>query len=197
MSYLKRQHNGQTDAQLQSQLATQHLTMTDLRRHLERAIIAFHVRDGEAFDRIVVTDEEARRYFDAHLDEFALQTFDGAKADLIMRLRREKLGTRCRSRICNPCAWPRRRLDRPENQRAYEEGLRQRVAPHGRATPAIASPVARSRGPARASGQRHVRHFMQLDANERLEKFQRLTPANQAALLREHLVGGDGSTPTG
>jgi beta-lactamase regulating signal transducer with metallopeptidase domain len=143
LSYLKRQHNGQTDAQLQSQLATQRLTMTDLRRHLERAIIAFHVRDGEAFDRTVVTDEEARRYFDAHLDEFALQTFDGAKADLIMRLRRVKLGNTLPEsylqalRMGATIVWMRQ-----ENQRAYEEDRRRRGSAQERSN-ALPSPSVR------------------------------------------------------
>jgi hypothetical protein len=84
--YLKRQRKVQTDAELEAQLAKQHLTMSDLQRHLERAIIAFHVRDGEAFDRVVVTDDEARRYFDGHLGDFPLQTFESVRADVLTRL---------------------------------------------------------------------------------------------------------------
>jgi hypothetical protein len=33
------------------------------------------------------TDADARRYFDAHLDEFPLQTFELAKSDVIERLK--------------------------------------------------------------------------------------------------------------
>ncbi len=93
VAYLKRQHHVQTDAQLQAQLTTQQLTMSELRRHLERAIMGFYVRDSEVFESIGVTDDEARQYFDAHVDEFPLQTFELAKVDLIIRLRRGKLGT--------------------------------------------------------------------------------------------------------
>jgi TonB family protein len=128
--YLKRQRKVQTDAQLEAQLAKQHLTMSDLQRHLERAIIAFHVRDGEAFDRVVVTDDEARRYFDGHLGDFPLQTFESVRADLVTRLRREKLGSTLPEsylqslRVAATIIWMR-----PEIQRAYDDGLRQRTNP--------------------------------------------------------------------
>lgn len=134
VAYLKRQNKVQTDAQLETQLVKQGLTMSDLRRHLERAIIAFHVRDGEAFDRVVVTDDEARRYFEGHLGDFPLQTFESVRADLVMRLRREKLGSTLPEsylqalRMSATMVWAR-----TEIKRAYQEGLTQRVVPQGRA----------------------------------------------------------------
>jgi beta-lactamase regulating signal transducer with metallopeptidase domain len=185
VAYLQHHNKVQTGAQLEAQLAKQHLTMSDLQRHLERAIIAFHVRDGEAFDRVVVTDDEARRYFDGHLGEFPLQTFESVRSDLVMRLRREKLGSTLPEsylqslRVPATIVWMR-----PEIQRAYQEGLRQRANP-------LPSPPVRLVGAAGSLEQAvsaTYDTFMQLDANERLETFAGLTPANQSALLREHLV---------
>jgi TonB family protein len=133
VAYLKRQNKVQTDAELEAQLAKQHLTMADLRRHLERAIIGFHVRDGEAFDRTVVTDEEARRYFDVHLGDFPLQTFESVRADLVMRLRRDKLGSTLPESYLQSLRVATVVWARTEIKRAYEEGLTQRVPPQGRA----------------------------------------------------------------
>jgi len=44
--------------------------MADLRRSLERQMIISRVRQNEVLGRIAVSDQEARRYYDSHLDDF-------------------------------------------------------------------------------------------------------------------------------
>jgi beta-lactamase regulating signal transducer with metallopeptidase domain len=129
LAYVRRQNKVQTDAQLQTQLATQHLTMADLRQHLERAIMCFRVRQAEAFDRVEVTNDDARQYFETHLDEFPLQTFDLARTALVTRLKTAKLGQDLAPasylqslRMTAMMVWARADLER-----AYEEGLTQRA----------------------------------------------------------------------
>ena len=74
----------QTDAQLQAALATpHHLTMADLRQNIERGMTISRVRQTEMSDRAAVTDDEAHRYFEAHLDEFPLQTFELAHDQIV------------------------------------------------------------------------------------------------------------------
>src|SRR6516225_7481615 len=46
------------------------MTMSDLRRNLERQMIATRVQQAEIFGRVAVTEDEARKYYDQHLNEF-------------------------------------------------------------------------------------------------------------------------------
>src|SRR3954465_7267820 len=67
---LKTQNKIETDEQLVAALKQENMTMSDLRRNLERTVIAQRVQQAEVFGRVAVTDEEARKYYDTHMTEF-------------------------------------------------------------------------------------------------------------------------------
>ena len=46
------------------------MTMADLRRNLERSMISQRVQQNEVLAKIGVTDEEARKHYESHLNEF-------------------------------------------------------------------------------------------------------------------------------
>lgn len=67
---LKTQNKIDTDEQLVAALKQENMTMADLRRNLERTVLAQRVQQAEVFGRVAVTDEEAHKYYDAHMTEF-------------------------------------------------------------------------------------------------------------------------------
>jgi parvulin-like peptidyl-prolyl isomerase len=67
---LKTQNKIENDEQLLAALKQENMTMTDLRRNLERQMIATRVQQAEIFGRVAVTEDEARKYFDQHINEF-------------------------------------------------------------------------------------------------------------------------------
>lgn len=67
---IRKENKIETDEQFQAALRAENMTMTDLRRNLERSMIAQRVQQNEVIAKIGVTDEEARKYYDAHLKEF-------------------------------------------------------------------------------------------------------------------------------
>src|SRR4051812_42887409 len=67
---LKTQNKIENDEQLVAALKQENMTMADLRKNLERTVIAQRVQQAEVFGRVAVTDDEARRYYDAHMAEF-------------------------------------------------------------------------------------------------------------------------------
>jgi len=67
---LKTQNKIETDEQLVAALKQENMTMADLRRQLERNVIAQRVQQAEVFGRVGVTDEEAHKYYDSHMAEF-------------------------------------------------------------------------------------------------------------------------------
>ncbi|HUK37455.1 MAG TPA: SurA N-terminal domain-containing protein, partial [Vicinamibacterales bacterium] len=67
---LKAQNKIESDEQLVAALKQENMTMADLRRNLERTVIAQRVQQAEVFGRVAVTDEEARKYYDSHMSEF-------------------------------------------------------------------------------------------------------------------------------
>jgi len=67
---LKAQNKIDTDEQLVAALKQENMTMADLRRNLERTVIAQRVQQAEVMGRVAVTDEEAHKYYDAHMSEF-------------------------------------------------------------------------------------------------------------------------------
>ena len=67
---LKNQNKIESDEQLVAALKQENMTMADLRRNLERTVIAQRVQQAEVFGRVGVTDEEAHKYYDAHTSEF-------------------------------------------------------------------------------------------------------------------------------
>lgn len=67
---IKKDNDFTSDEQLQAALKQERMTLADLRRRVERTMIASRVQQTEVLSRIAISDEEARRYYDAHLDEF-------------------------------------------------------------------------------------------------------------------------------
>lgn len=67
---LKKENKIETDDQFQAALKQEGITMADLRRNVERSMIVSRVQQNEVFSKIAISDEEARRYDDAHQNEF-------------------------------------------------------------------------------------------------------------------------------
>ena len=67
---LKTQNKIESDEQLVAALKQENMTMADLRKNLERTVIAQRVQQAEVFGRVAITDEEAHKYYDAHMAEF-------------------------------------------------------------------------------------------------------------------------------
>src|SRR5262245_37646388 len=67
---IRKENKIETDEQFQAALKSENLSMADLRRNLERSMISQRVQQNEVMAKIGVTDEEAKKYYDAHLNEF-------------------------------------------------------------------------------------------------------------------------------
>src|SRR5262245_36522325 len=67
---IKTSNNLQDEARFQEALKQEGLTMADLRRNLERQMLVQQVQRAEILDKISITDEEAKAFYDAHRQEF-------------------------------------------------------------------------------------------------------------------------------
>src|SRR5215467_14847460 len=67
---LKTQNKIESDEQLLAALKQENMTMSDLRRNLERQMIASRVQQAEVIGRVAVTEDEARKYYEQHVGEF-------------------------------------------------------------------------------------------------------------------------------
>jgi parvulin-like peptidyl-prolyl isomerase len=67
---IKTSNNLQDEAKFQEALKQEGLTMADLRRNLERQMLVSQVQRVEILDKVSVTDEEARAFYDEHRQEF-------------------------------------------------------------------------------------------------------------------------------
>src|ERR1700704_1340461 len=67
---LKTQNKIENDEQLQAALKQENMTMADLKRNMERQMLYSNVQQVEVFSRVAVNDEEAHKYYDAHVSEF-------------------------------------------------------------------------------------------------------------------------------
>ena len=67
---IKKDNKIETDEQFQAALKAENMTMSDLRKSLERQMIVSRVQQNEVMSKIAVNDEEARAYYDAHKSEF-------------------------------------------------------------------------------------------------------------------------------
>jgi peptidyl-prolyl cis-trans isomerase SurA len=67
---IKKDNKIESDEQFQAALKQENMTLTDLRRQLERTMIIQRVQQNEVMGKIAVDDEEARKYYDAHKSEF-------------------------------------------------------------------------------------------------------------------------------
>src|SRR5206468_8554047 len=67
---IKKENKLENEEQFQAALKAENITMVDLRRNLERSMIVQRVQQNEVMGKIGVSEDEARRYYDSHLNEF-------------------------------------------------------------------------------------------------------------------------------
>jgi peptidyl-prolyl cis-trans isomerase SurA len=67
---IKKQNNIETEEQFQQALRESGMTQQDLRQELERTMIIQRVQQADVMEKISVTEEESRSYYDAHRNEF-------------------------------------------------------------------------------------------------------------------------------
>ncbi len=67
---IRKENKLETDEQWQAALKQEGMALPDLRRSLEKQMIVSRVQQNEVFGRIGVSDEEARKYYDEHVNEF-------------------------------------------------------------------------------------------------------------------------------
>lgn len=67
---IKKSNNLEDEAKFKEALRQEGLTMDDLRRNLEKQMLVSQVQRAEIMDKISISDEEARAYYDAHKGEF-------------------------------------------------------------------------------------------------------------------------------
>jgi len=67
---IRKENKIESEEQFQAALKSENMTMADLRRNLERSMIVQRVQQNEVMAKIAITDDEARAYYDAHMNEF-------------------------------------------------------------------------------------------------------------------------------
>jgi len=67
---IKKDNKIESDEQFQAALKQENMTLADLRRQIEKQMIVSRVQQNEILGRVAVSDEEARRYYDSHPQEF-------------------------------------------------------------------------------------------------------------------------------
>lgn len=67
---IKKSNNLEDDARFEAALKQEGLTMADLRRSLERQMLASEAQRRDVVDKISVTEAEARTYYEEHRQEF-------------------------------------------------------------------------------------------------------------------------------
>jgi parvulin-like peptidyl-prolyl isomerase len=67
---IKKENRIESDEQLAAALKAEGMTMADLRSQLERAAIINEVQRSEIYERITITEAEAKAYYDRHASEF-------------------------------------------------------------------------------------------------------------------------------
>jgi len=70
---IKKEYKLDTDEKFQAALKQENMAMPDLRRQFERSMLVQRVEQTEVFGKIAISEEEARKYYQAHLDEFTTQ----------------------------------------------------------------------------------------------------------------------------
>ncbi len=68
---IKKQNNLEDEANFQAALKQEGMTLTELRRNLERQMLVSRVQQQEILGRVSITDEEAKAYYDANRKEFS------------------------------------------------------------------------------------------------------------------------------
>jgi parvulin-like peptidyl-prolyl isomerase len=67
---IRTQNKLEDETQFQNALKQEGLTLADLRRNLERQMIMQRVQQNEVVNKVAMTEDEARAYYDSHLPEF-------------------------------------------------------------------------------------------------------------------------------
>jgi peptidyl-prolyl cis-trans isomerase SurA len=67
---IKKDNKINSEEEFQAALKQENMTLADLRRNLERQWMVSRVQQNEVLGRIGVTEEEARKYYEAHKSEF-------------------------------------------------------------------------------------------------------------------------------
>jgi peptidyl-prolyl cis-trans isomerase SurA len=67
---IRKENKIENDEQFQAALKAENMTLADLRRNLERQMIYQRVQQNEVLAKIGVTDDEARKYYEAHMKDF-------------------------------------------------------------------------------------------------------------------------------
>lgn len=70
LTKLKTDNKIETEEQFQAALKQEGMTLPDLRRTIERNMVIQRVEQAEVFGRINVSDDEAKKYYEAHRAEF-------------------------------------------------------------------------------------------------------------------------------
>jgi parvulin-like peptidyl-prolyl isomerase len=67
---IKKQNNLDDEQKFQAALKQEGLTMADFRRNMEKSMLVSQVQRVEVMDKISVTEEEAKAYYEAHRQQF-------------------------------------------------------------------------------------------------------------------------------
>jgi peptidyl-prolyl cis-trans isomerase SurA len=67
---IKKENKIESEEQFQAALKQEGMSMSDLRRQLERQMIRQKVEQNEVLSKIGITDTEARSYYETHMNEF-------------------------------------------------------------------------------------------------------------------------------
>ena len=67
---IRKENKIDTDEQFRAALKAENMTLSDLRRNLERQMIVQKVQQNEVLGKIGVTDDESRQYYQTHMKEF-------------------------------------------------------------------------------------------------------------------------------
>jgi peptidyl-prolyl cis-trans isomerase SurA len=71
---IRTQNKLESEEQFQAALKQEGLTLADLRKNLERQMIMQRVQQNEVVNKVAMTEDEARVYYDSHLTEFTTPT---------------------------------------------------------------------------------------------------------------------------
>ncbi len=67
---IRKENKLDSEERFQAALKQENMTITDLRRQIERNVIASRVQQAEVFGKIGISEDEARKYYDTHTEEF-------------------------------------------------------------------------------------------------------------------------------
>ena len=117
---IKKENKLESEEQFQAALKQEGMTLADLRKNLERQMIVQRVQQNEVLNKIGVTEDEARAYYDAHLNEFTTPPAVTLREILVTR-RPDSRGRQRRRRRGSQGAGRRDSRARDRRRRAFEK----------------------------------------------------------------------------